>query len=198
MIPEKPILNRKHQRLYSVDGIDFSSQEELEEYLNESLGVPFDDEEDLLESTTSLSSDAKLVGDNIYLEGPVSIETESGTYKVTFRSVHILPEYYIGDEKERDAVYQVEYEVENMDFSNEYSSGVQLIPSDLQFIDSDGYILESMSIGCEGDWSNAYEIVTPGHKCVIKFTFMIQDETAEYLDLFIDSRNVTIRQYISK
>lgn len=178
---------------YEVDGKVFNTPEEVNNYLGINA-LPTNSNNTQAKTETSITSSAELVEPDVYMNGPVFIHTESGTYSIEFKEAKILPEHLDYDgSMNRPKVYQIVYEVSNIDFQNEYSKGVNLAPWSLVVSDSNGYILETMNTGQSGDWMNYNEIILPKKKCVIKYTYIIQSDDANYLDICIPERNVTCR-----
>ena len=129
---------------------------------------------------------------HIYENGEYAeIKTPYGRYKIAVTKAEILPA-----RPGRDAVYQITWETENVDYSSEYNTNGILITPTISFSvsDSDGYILERMVNGWEGDWVNEMTTVAPGKKCVSKYTYKINNPGCEHLTVDLIGMDVLIGQ----
>lgn len=119
------------------------------------------------------------------------IKTPYGSYRITVSKAEILP-----PRPGRDAVYQITWETENIDYSSEYNTDGILITPAISFSvsDSDDYVLERMVNGWEGDWVNNMTTVAPGKKCESKYTYKINNPDCKYLEITLIGSDVLIGQ----
>lgn len=140
------------------------------------------------ESTPSKEEEYKLYKDGEMAE----IDDSNGKLKFGVTEATILKETGY-----RDAVYQITWITENESYTS--SLGIGTSAYDFKVVDSDGFIVEAMNEGWEGDWSNNYEDDQPkaGEKCKSKHTYVINNPECTYLDVSIDKYKITCRINIS-
>lgn len=144
-------------------------------------------EKDSSEMTSDVSKDI------IYEDGELAyVETESGNYYFGVTKATILPAT-----SARGSVYQITWEYHNESFRTAENDVLGINPSDLSVVDSEGYLVEAMSSGWDGDWSNAYASIAEGQKCKAYCTFKINDPMCTYLEVTLLSRNITCRVEVS-
>ena len=149
--------------------------EELKTQLNESNS----DSENTTETNTSSTKDNSLK--QLKLCEPYTVETEYGSYKLTFKGVklHAFPDY-----PEQDSAFL--YEVENIDFKNDEYAGVDLDSSSFMIYNSDNV---KMTTSCGFSYEDYIcpSIVLPGKKG--KFVLILKiNDSCKYLDVYF-SRN---------
>ena len=130
--------------------------------------------------------------EHIYENGEYAeIKTYYGNYRIAVTKAEILP-----SNTTRDAVYQITWTVENIDFSSDYNTNGILINPTLNFsvYDSEDYILPPMTTGYVDDWVNNMTTVAPGKKCESKFTYKINDPECEYLMVSLTGMDIVIGQ----
>lgn len=140
------------------------------------------------DSTSSKREEYKLYKDGEMAE----IDDPNGKLKFGVTEATILKET-----RYRDAVYQLTWVTENKSYTNNLGTGTSAY--DFKIVDSDGFIVEAMNEGWQGDWSNNYEEDQPkvGEKCKSKHTYVINNPECTYLDVSIDKYKVTCRVNIS-
>lgn len=114
-------------------------------------------------------------------------KNEQGTYEVKVLSAKYLGQHH-GDDEKRERV-QVTWEINNIDFKGEAQSltgetendNVSLEGQDLKVKDNDGYVLDLMNVGWDGDIENDYKNVKIGDKMIKKSTWKLNKEDSEYL-----------------
>ena len=130
--------------------------------------------------------------EHIYENGEFAeIETYYGNYRIAVTKAEILP-----SNTTRDAVYQITWTVENIDFSSDYNTEGILINPTLNFsvYDSENYILPPMPTGNTDDWVNQTTTVAPGKKCESKYTYRINNPECEYLNVELKGMDIIIGQ----
>lgn len=148
------------------------------------------------EASTKTNSDSTMDDNSIqeenyklYENGEMAeIEDANGKFKFGVVEATILKETGY-----RDAVYQITWVTENESYASSMGTGTSAY--DLKVVDSDGYIVDAMNSGWEGEWSNNYEDSQPktGEKCKSKHTFVINNPECTYLDVILDKYKVTCR-----
>lgn len=146
-------------------------------------------------SSTQIDSNttAKEEKYTLYENGEMAnISDANGSFKFGVIEATILKETGY-----RDAVYQITWITENEDYTSSLGTGTSAY--DLRIVDSDGYIVEAMNSGWEGEWSNNFEDDEPkaGEKCKSKHTFVINNPECTYLDVSLEKYKVTCRISIS-
>ncbi len=188
-----PSTGSSNQKKYSVeiDGKEYSA-DTLEE-LDQMVGF---DVSSFITSAENQKPKETTVEDRIFENGELAnIGTEYGTYKWGVTKAEILPPIE-GSPCNRDSVYQITWEVQNIDFDSGDGQGTGLYPNYFTVTDSDGYVLSQMTMLFDGDNVNEYARVAPGKKCISKFTYTINNPDCTYLDISLDARGVVSRIYI--
>ncbi len=110
----------------------------------------------------------------------INVSTENGGYVFSVIEAKILPPF----RNAREAVYQVTYQYENIDFGKN-DEKLLIEGRDLKIKDDQGFVLSAMSSAWDGDWSDGKELVR-GEKCLSKMTYVIVNEESKYLDITFD------------
>ena len=155
------------------------------------------------ETSDSIQGEEKGMGES-YLEESISNQEEkytlyengelaqindpNGIFKFGVTEANILKE-----NGWRDAVYQITWVVENESYRSSLGTGTT--NDKFRVVDSDGYIVDSMGEGGEGEWVNWLEEdqPRPGEKCKSKFTYVINNPECSYLDVSLDKYKITCR-----
>ena len=143
-------------------------------------------------TTTSSNSDVETSeskNEKVYLNaGDVYTATdERGTYEFKVTEAKFLG-VHDGD-NQQNLRLQVTWEINNISFAgkstdesgNELKDVVAVYPQDLKVKDDNNYVLDNMNSGWEGDWINSYKPVKVGEKMIQKYTWILNDENAEYV-----------------
>jgi len=114
---------------------------------------------------------------------PVTVETEWGSYILEITGVSETDWWERANKNTDKTVILVEYSVENIDFSNEYTSGVVISTEAFKISDDENYLLKDFSSGYD-DRVNFFETVDPGYKSESALPYIL-DRATEYIDVVI-------------
>ncbi|NCB99948.1 MAG: hypothetical protein EOM34_04595 [Clostridia bacterium] len=114
---------------------------------------------------------------------PVTVETEWGSYILAITGVSETDWWERANKNTDKTVILVEYSVENIDFSNEYTSGVVISTEAFKISDDENYLLKDFSSGYD-DRVNFFETVDPGYKSESALPYILDRDT-EYIDVVI-------------
>lgn len=133
------------------------------------------------DATESTETETKESGIKEYSVGePFTIETESGSYIVTITGISETDWWERAYENTESKVVLLEYEVENVDFSNPMTSGVVIDHTCFKVSDDEKYLLSSFSM--RYDSINPMDITEPGYKRASSVPYIVERET-EYYDI---------------
>lgn len=132
---------------------------------------------------------SKTAEEENYLEsGQVFVaENDKGTYEFKVLEANYLG-VHDGDVNKNERV-QVVWEVSNIDFKGSIQNldgslienVVSIDSSAIKVKDDNQYILNTMTSGWDGDWSNEWIAIKPGEKAIQKFTWILNDKDTEYI-----------------
>lgn len=113
--------------------------------------------------------------------------TDKGSYKFTVREVN-----YLAATEYREAVIQLVYEYENIDFKSsgningiEYKD-INYLPSELiKVVDNQGYVLSQYGTYWEGEYQEAIPIKA-GEKCIVKTTYRLNSTDINSIKVSFD------------
>lgn len=179
-----PILSEK--RVETKSSPEVSMEDELSE---------IDKIENLeeVDQNEEMNLGSKEAGDEkIYKKGEmVEISDANGSFKFGILDAKVLKETGY-----RDAVYQITWETDNENYVSSLGTGT--LYYNLKVVDSEGYMLQAMSDGWDGDWENYYVMPEPGEKCKSKYTFKISNPRSKYLDVTLTDRTIKCRVEIEE
>lgn len=120
---------------------------------------------------------------------PFEIETEWGNYIVTITGISETDWWERAYGNNDSKVILIEYEVENIDFSNSVAAGVVIDDTCFKIVDDEKYLLSSFSM--RYDDINSMDITEPGYKRTSSIPY-ISERDSEYYDVIFTRKSMDV------